>query len=282
MLVCAALVTAGAGIDEVLRERGRRWFVASASIVGASGSSFRFCARLLGPTSSGSGPSRSSGPRWAISCSRRRASRRDRRGVVPGERSRNQVLLVAFLALGAATFGERSSLVLPVVAVAVTLWRARKPWRRPLRARGRRSAWSCWDGRSCEPVLPGRRRERRRRPGPAARTGHGRRPSRRVAGHPGGRRRSVRSSDGGRAPQVAYLTRATPADIEEATRRWADAHNLFLENAVTSGLLGLIPLVAVFGCWWGGRGGLVRTAPGAWAPPPRSGPSPWWSPSTWS
>ena len=34
--------------------------------------------------------------------------------------------------------------------------------------------------------------------------------------------------------------RATPADIEEATRRWADAHNLFLETTVTSGVLGLI------------------------------------------
>ena len=40
--------------------------------------------------------------------------------------------------------------------------------------------------------------------------------------------------------------RATPADIEEATRGWADAHNLFLETAVTSGVLGLIPLVALF------------------------------------
>ena len=46
--------------------------------------------------------------------------------------------------------------------------------------------------------------------------------------------------------QVAYLTSATPADIEEATRRWADAHNLFLETTVTSGILGLIPLVALF------------------------------------
>ena len=46
--------------------------------------------------------------------------------------------------------------------------------------------------------------------------------------------------------QVPYLTRATPADIEEATRRWADAHNLFLETTVTSGILGLIPLVALF------------------------------------
>ena len=46
--------------------------------------------------------------------------------------------------------------------------------------------------------------------------------------------------------QVAYLANATPAEIAEATRGWADAHNLFLETPVTSGILGLIPLVALF------------------------------------
>ncbi len=45
--------------------------------------------------------------------------------VASGSLNPRTVALVAFLALGAATFGERSSIVLPLVAGAAVLWRAR-------------------------------------------------------------------------------------------------------------------------------------------------------------
>ena len=154
--------------------------------------------------------------------------------------------MVAFLALGAATFGERSSLVLPAVAVVVTLvaiadamadqvalaatvgvvllgWQIAGP-----------VAPRAGDGESA-PRWP---RCRDRPPTPTEPWCGGSPPA-------ASAERPLLGWGPG-TTQVAYLTRATPADIEEATRRWADAHNLFLETAVTSGILGLIPLVALF------------------------------------
>ncbi len=40
-----------------------------------------------------------------------------------------------------------------------------------------------------------------------------------------------------------YLATATMSEVEEAGRRWSDAHDLFLETAVTSGAFGLAALV---------------------------------------
>jgi len=39
-----------------------------------------------------------------------------------------------------------------------------------------------------------------------------------------------------------YLATATTSEVEDAGRRWSDAHDLFLETAVTSGVLGLAAL----------------------------------------
>ena len=121
VLSCAAIVVTGVGVDADLRERTRRWFVVASCIVGALGLVFRFAPDVLTDTVglktlSFVGATMGNQLFAAALLAAGIAA-----ALVPGKRLRNQLVVVAFLALGAATFGERSSLVLPAVAVVVTL-----------------------------------------------------------------------------------------------------------------------------------------------------------------
>ena len=129
VLSCAAIVVTGVGVDADLRERTRRWFVVASCIVGALGLVFRFAPDVLTDTVglktlSFVGATMGNQLFAAALLAAGIAA-----ALVPGKRLRNQLVVVAFLALGAASFGERSSLILPAVAVIVTLARTRMPWR---------------------------------------------------------------------------------------------------------------------------------------------------------
>ena len=245
VLSCAAIVVTGVGVDADLRERTRRWFVIASCIVGAFGLVFRFAPDVLTDTLG----LRTLSFVGATMGNQLFAAALLAAGIaaalVPGKRLRNQMLLLAFLALGAATFGERSSLVLPAVAVLVTLWRSRMPWRTTV-ALGATVGVVLLGWQLLDPALPGRETDVDAALAPLQ--GQATDTDRAVVWKvtAGGMAERPILGWGPGTTQVPYLTRATPADIEEATRRWADAHNLFLETAVTSGILGLIPLVALF------------------------------------
>ncbi|MGB7804350.1 MAG: O-antigen ligase family protein [Actinomycetota bacterium] len=244
VLSCAAIVVTAVGVDAALRERTRRWFVVASCIVGALGLVFRFAPDVLTDTLglkilSFVGATMGNQLFAAALLAAGIAA-----ALVPGKRLRNQVLVVAFLALGAASFGERSSLILPAVAVIVTLARTRMPWRAAF-ALAATAAVVLLGWQIAEPMLPGRETGAGAALAPlqGEATDVDRAVMWRVTSGSIGEHPLVGWGPG--TTQVAYLTSATPADIEEATRRWADAHNLFLETAVTSGILGLIPLVAL-------------------------------------
>ena len=245
VLSCAAIVVTAVGVDADLRERTRRWFVVASCIVGALGLVFRFAPDVLTDTLglktlSFVGATMGNQLFAAALLAAGIAA-----ALVPGKRLRNQMVVVAFLALGAATFGERSSLVLPAVAVVVTLWRSRMPWRTTV-ALGATVGVVLLGWQLLDPALPGRETDVDAALAPLQ--GQATDTDRAVVWKvtAGGMAERPILGWGPGTTQVPYLTRATPADIEEATRRWADAHNLFLETTVTSGILGLIPLVALF------------------------------------
>ena len=245
VLSCAAIVVTAVGVDADLRERTRRWFVIASCIVGALGLVFRFAPDVLTDTFG----LRTLSFVGATMGNQLFAAALLAAGIaaalVPGKRLRNQVVVVAFLALGAASFGERSSLLLPAVAVIVTLARTRMPWRAAIALAGTVGVvllgWQ-W----AQPILPGRETGAGAALAPlqGEATDVDRAVVWRVTADSIGEHPLLGWGPG--TTQVAYLTNATPADIAEATRGWADAHNLFLETTVTSGILGLIPLVAIF------------------------------------
>jgi O-antigen ligase len=245
VLSCAAIVVTGVGVDADLRERTRRWFVIASCVVGALGLVFRFAPDVLTDTLG----LRTLSFVGATMGNQLFAAALLAAGIaavlVPGKRLRNQMVLLAFLALGAATFGERSSLVLPAVAVLVTLWRSRMPWRTTVTL-GATVGVVLLGWQLLDPALPGRETDVDAALAPLQ--GQATDTDRAVVWKvtAGGMAERPILGWGPGTTQVPYLTRATPADIEEATRRWADAHNLFLETTVTSGILGLIPLVALF------------------------------------
>ena len=138
--------------------------------------------------------------------------------LVPGKRLRNQLLVVAFLALGAASFGERSSLILPAVAVIVTLARTRMPWRATI-ALAATVGVVLLGWQIAEPVLPGRETGAGAALAPlqGQATDVDRAVVWRVTTGSIGEHPLVGWGPG--TTQVAYLSNATPADIAEATRR---------------------------------------------------------------
>ena len=215
VLSCAAIVVTGVGVDADLRERTRRWFVVATCIVGALGLVFRFAPDVLTDTVglktlSFVGATMGNQLFAAALLAAGIAA-----ALVPGKRLRNQVVVVAFLALGAATFGERSSLVLPAVAVVVTLWRSRMPWRSTI-ALGATVGVVLLGWQTPDPVLPGREADVGAALAPLQ--GQATDADRAVVWK-GDRRRIARTPDPGMGTgttQVPYLTRATPADIEEA------------------------------------------------------------------
>ena len=247
VIACAGvLAVLGGSLSPELRERGRRWFVASGAVVATLGLTVRafpdlstrlpsdiemigatlgnqlFAAALLAATVAAAIVGRA-GP----------GTTGDRPGVNP-----RTVALVAFLALGVATFGERSSIVLPIVAAAAALWKARLGGRASI-------VMACavvmplliWQPLEATlfPDTTGRG---------AAVTGIGAQATDlqrftvwRVMVDAAVDRPALGWGPG--SANSAYLATASPSQVGETGREWADAHNLVIETSVTSGVLGL-------------------------------------------
>jgi hypothetical protein len=152
-------------------------------------------------------------------------------------------VMVIVLALGASVAGERSSYVLPAIALAAAFWKGRVPLRRGLAIFGLvLTVFVAWQ--VVEPLLPGEGQGALSQFASSA-TDSDRFVVWRVSTRGWLERPVVGWGPG--TTQSAYVHAATPADLEEATRRWNDAHDLFLETAVTSGLVGLAALLWLAG-----------------------------------
>jgi hypothetical protein len=249
VLGCAgALAVVGSGLSDELRERARRWFVVSGVVVAVLGLAIRIVPNastwlpsdieMIGATL---GNQLFAAAFVAAAVAAAIVGGRSAIHGGSGTVNPRTVALVAFLALGAATFGERSSIVLPVIAGAAVLWRARLGARAtivlacavvvPL------IAWQAIDA-TVFPDTTGRG---------AAVTGIEAQATDvqrvtvwRVMGRATLDRPVLGWGPG--SARSGYLATATPAEVEDAGRRWSDAHDLFLETAVTSGALGLAAL----------------------------------------
>jgi O-antigen ligase len=255
----ATLLVLGPALPDDLLERGRRWFVAATAVVGGLGLVATFAPGIvdatLGTTISLVG---SSAGNQLFAAALLAAGLAAAVGAHEPERpTARRLTVVAFLAFAIGSFGERSAVVLPAVAVVVIVWRGRRSRQAAVRLAAAvivgMVAWLL-----VSPLVP---------PDPEAEPPD---PSQSAIG--------VQATDEDRlavwaamarsvpdrpligwgpgSSQSAYVSNATSVEIEEATRRWNDAHNLFLETLVSSGLIGLVPLVVLsllvairaFGC----------------------------------
>jgi O-antigen ligase len=161
-----------------------------------------------------------------------------------GSAGRRYVLLVV-MAAAVASVGERSSLILPVVALAVSWWRARESWRRAaIGALVVIATFAAWQ--VVEPLLPGvpARVSAVGQLGSSA-TDTGRITVWRVTARAWLDRPLLGWGPG--TTSAAYLHTGTPAEVESAARPWRDAHDLFLETGVTTGIAGVLALLALLG-----------------------------------
>jgi O-antigen ligase len=153
-----------------------------------------------------------------------------------------ELALAGVIALGVASFGERSSLILPPLVCAVMVWRTR-----PSLARGIAifavvlGALALWQ--VSEPLLAGNGQQ-----SAVGQFGNTATDTQRVVVW----KVVIRSASerpvlgwGPGTTQSAYLHEATSAEVASTTRIWADAHDLFLETLVSSGVLGLLALLVV-------------------------------------
>jgi hypothetical protein len=246
VVACAgALCVLGAGLGDELRERARRWLVAAGTVVATIGLAIRVWPdlaaslpadiELIGATL-GNQIFAAAFMAAAVAAAIGR-----REPLTPGA-----VALIAFLTLGTATFGERSSIVLPVVAAAAALWRSRT---------GMRSALIV-GAAVIAPLIVWQALEATLFPDASGRGAA-------VAGV-GGEETDVQRATvwrtmarataerpalgwGPGSARSASLAVARSDEVERAGRQWADAHDLFLETAVTSGIVGLVGLVWLAG-----------------------------------
>ena len=245
VLSCAAIVVTGVGVDADLRERTRRWFVVASCIVGALGLVFRLAPDLLTETLGSKSLSFVGSTMGNQLFAAALLAAGIAAALVPGKRLRNQVLVVAFLSLGAASFGERSSLILPAVAVIVTLARSRMPWRVAI-ALAATVGVVLLGWQVAEPLLPGR--ETGAGAALAPLQGQATDVDRAVVWRvtTGSISEHPLAGWGPGTTQVAYLTSATPADIAGGDPGLGRRPQPVPRNDRDHGILGLIPLVALF------------------------------------
>jgi O-antigen ligase len=241
-LVCAIVLLAGAGASARLSERARSWFVIACAAVGVFGILIRLFPGTFGEHGGISFVGATMGNQLfagALLAAGMVAAMGDRRQPLS-----RQLPLVGLLALATATFGERSAVVLPVVATIAFVLTSRIPWRRAaalgavvLAALG---AWQV-----VAHFIPSGGRGASLAVGSQA-TDTERFTVWRVLVTRAVPDRPILGWGPG-STQSAYLSNATEEEVRRTTREWADAHDLPIESLVTTGWLGLLALLAVLG-----------------------------------
>jgi O-antigen ligase len=147
-----------------------------------------------------------------------------------------RLALLAVMTAAVTSIGERSSLVLPAIALAVAWWRARAGWRPTVAgAVVVISIAVIWQ--VADPMLPGN-------PPPesaihqigSGTTDPGRLVVWRVSARAWLDRPALGWGPG--TTKAAYLHEASAAEVDRAGRGWGDAHDIVLESAVSTGVLG--------------------------------------------
>lgn len=253
LLLCAAAIVAIApSLPAPLLERARGWLVAAGIAIAVVAVTARVAPEILEPLarrvsfvgSTLGNPVRVTG--FLAACIPAALA-------VRGRRAWRGVLLFAMLGAGLAAAEERSAYLLPVVALVASAWFLRPGWRRiALAASCIAVALGLWAFAPRGIVSDGPT-ERYTAVG-QFQTLTGER--QRIALYGANARAVAERPILGWGPANAwsgYLSSGTASQIEQAGRNWADAHNLVLELAVVSGVVGL----AAFG-WL-----LVRLVPRA-------------------
>ncbi|MEA2579667.1 MAG: O-Antigen ligase [Actinomycetota bacterium] len=240
VLASAALLVASPGIEAELLERARRWLVWVCLIVAGCGIAFRFAPELFvhvirNDAFSGAtlGNQLFAATFLVVGIA----------AILGGPRvGPRELALSGIIALGVASFGERSSLILPPLVCAVMVWRTRPPLVRGIAifavVLGALALWQV-----TEPLLAVTGQQ-----SAVGQFGNTATDTQRVVVWKVVIRSAVERPALGWGPgttQAAYLHEATPAEVAGTTRIWADAHDLFLETLVSSGVLGLLSLLAV-------------------------------------
>jgi O-antigen ligase len=236
---CAYLLVAGASMPSGILERARVWFGWTGAAVGLALVAYRVFPGTFSDVSSVSLIGASFGNQLfasAFVAAAVAAVATDRGGL-----DRRGYALLAVMALGLSAAGERSSFILPLIGMAAGFWRGRVPLRRGIVA----FVWVVVllvGFQIVEPALSST---------PSGSTAAGQFGS--AATDTGrfvvwGVSRAAWDQRpwlgwGPGNMQSGFLHAASASDLATATRGWNDAHDLFLETAVTAGWLGLASLL---------------------------------------
>ncbi|MEP7060449.1 MAG: O-antigen ligase family protein [Actinomycetota bacterium] len=240
VLASAVLLIGGPGIDAALLERARRWLVWVCVIVAVFGIAFRLDPGLFVHVVANDASIGATLGNQLFAATFLAAGIAAALG---GARvSPRDLGLAAVVALGIASFGERSSLLLPPLMCGVMIWRIRPSIRTAVlicvAVLGPLALWQ-----AAEPLLPSNGAQ-----GAVSQFGASETDSQRflVWGVLAGAAldRPILGWGPG-TTQSVYLHAATTGDVARTTRLWADGHDLFLETLVSSGLLGLLSLLTV-------------------------------------
>lgn len=239
-LTTSTLIVAGSGAPDAFADRAARLLLGAGLAVSAIGIVFRAFPELPQPILGGASANAATfgNTLFAVAFVAAAAA------TVPGRLgARREILAIAVLVLGAASFGERSSYLLPLVAILVASRRGRVGAARTgVLAATTIAILVAWA--VAEPHLP-------RRPGSNSsvsqfvdRSVDSARFTVWAAVYQGWTQRPIFGWGPG-ATRTAYIRGATPQQLEEASRRWADAHDLPLEQLVSGGLVRFLPFLAL-------------------------------------
>jgi len=241
-ICCAVLLVSGAGLPRDLVARARGWLVWTGVAVSAVLLAYRLAPSVADAIPKVNLIGATLGNQLFAAAFVAAAMAAVAAGDEP---RRRRLVLLAFMTVAVTSTGERSSLILPLVALAVAWWRARSGWRATLSGTlVVLAAFAAWQ--AAGPLLPegtdagGSLQQFGSTASDTPRFTVWRAGARAVADRP------VLGWGPG-ATQAAYLHETSPDEVPAQQRGWRDAHNLLIEVGVTTGILGVASVLALLG-----------------------------------
>jgi O-antigen ligase len=242
ILSSAVLVAVSGGLTERLRQRAIAFSIAAGLVVAATGIAYRLFPTVTESWLPGQGlrGSTMGNPLFAativavaVAC----VVAEDKRPL------RRQLPALIVLVAASASFGERLTLALPLIAVVIAAWQAgRRRYEIVVLSAVTIAVLLSW--LAIEPLLPrgGGEGSRTQLTGIAA-TDTGRFAA--WEGSVAGWLERPFLGWGSGNTKSAYIRGSTPESLSEAGRGWADAHDIALESLVTTGPLATLAMLAI-------------------------------------